>query len=425
MSLVTGVVTALVFALSPFVPVQENTVTAAVLVGFALGWAMLAFLSTRLTDQPQRWAWAPAAFMGLSAAILIVGGVRAVEILSWVWPPALLALVIWIVVRTRAQLRSRSRRWLLYPVLAVMTLAAIAGGYQTVQSARDEAAPMAGQPIDIGGHRLYLSCTGTGSPTVVLEPGAGLTSSAFAWIAPAVARDTRVCVYDRAGRGWSDSADTRQDARQTASDLHTLLRRGGVDGPYVLAGHSFGGLYALSFAAQYPDDVAGMVLVDSTAPATAASSASPPDDGTTLADRAAVLLSTSARLGVGRLLAETDYGTLPPSARDEQRASEATVSHLRSTIAEYLAAGASAQQAAALADFGDKPLVVLTAGDGSDASWSTAQDHPATLSANSSHRVVDGASHSELLLDEAAAAATTQAVLDIVTAVRDHEPVAK
>ena len=105
---------------------------------------------------------------------------------------------------------------------------------------------------------------------MVLEPGAGGMSSDLAWITPAVARDTRVCVYDRAGRGWSEPADSPQDAAQIATDLHTLLQRGNVPGPYVLAGHSFGGLYVLTFAARYPDEVAGMVLLDSTEPGSAA-----------------------------------------------------------------------------------------------------------------------------------------------------------
>ena len=126
--------------------------------------------------------------------------------------------------------------------------------------------PPPGQLIDVGGHRLHLNCTGSGSPTVVLEPGLGEVSPAMGWIAPVVARDTRVCVYDRAGRGWSDPADGPQDAAQTAADLHTLLDRGHIPGPYVLAGHSFGGLYVLTFAATYPDQVAGLVLLDSTAP---------------------------------------------------------------------------------------------------------------------------------------------------------------
>ena len=184
------------------------------------------------------------------------------------WPPTLLALVIWMFVRAHRQLHSPSRRLLLYPVIATLAFASISGGYQTVRAAADaKASAMPGQLIDVDGHRLHLSCTGSGRPTVVLEPGAGGTSSDLRWVTPAVARDTRVCVYDRAGRGWSEPAATPQDATQIATDLHTLLHRGHVPGPYVLAGHSFGGLYVLTFAARYPDEVAGMVLVDSTAPA--------------------------------------------------------------------------------------------------------------------------------------------------------------
>jgi pimeloyl-ACP methyl ester carboxylesterase len=199
--LATGLVAAFLLVAAPFIPAQESAVTGAVLCGFALGWAMLAVLSVRFTDQPQRWAAAPALVMGL-------------------------------------------------------------GG-------------LPGQLIDVGGHRLHLNCTGAGTPTVVLEPGGGELSSNLGWITPAVARDSRVCVYDRAGRGWSEPASTAQDGAQIATDLHRLLQRGHVRGPYVLAGHSFGGLYVLTFAARYPDQVAGMVLVDSTAPAPAANPATP------------------------------------------------------------------------------------------------------------------------------------------------------
>ena len=202
-------------------------ITGAVLCGWALGWAMLAVLSVRFTDQPQRWAAAPALFMGLSGLLLVAFGSSVHEVLTWVWPPAVLVLVIWMLVRARRHLRSPSRRWLLYPVFAVLALASVGGGYETVREAADARAhPMPGQLIDVGGHRLHLSCTGSGSPTVVLEPGAGGVSSDLGWITPAVARETRVCVYDRAGRGWSEPADTPQDATQIATDLHTLLQRG-------------------------------------------------------------------------------------------------------------------------------------------------------------------------------------------------------
>ena len=424
-SLATGLVAALLLAAAPVIPVEENAITGAVLWGFALGWAMLAVLSVRFTDQPQRWAVAPAVFMGVSGLVLIGFGAGLSDALRWAWPPALLALVVWMIVQAHRRLRSRTRRWLLYPVFALMTLAAVGGGYEVVREHLDDSAyPMVGRLIDVDGHRLHIRCTGAGSPTVVLQPGGGDMSSAMGWIAPAVAEHTRVCVYDRAGRGWSDPTDAVPDGEQVATDLHTLLHRAGIPGPYVLAGHSFGGLYVRIYAARYPEDVAGMVLIDSTGSALPASTAAQswgPDD---ILARASVLASTSARLGVGRLFG-LGYGSLPPRSADEVQAKIATSSSLRSTIDEFLQAGASEHEAATLTDFGDKPLVVLTAGSGSDAAWMAAQDKTASLSTNSVHRTVDGAAHADLVLDEADAAVTSRAVIDVVSSVRDHQPLAR
>ena len=421
-SLAAGLVAAVLLAGAPFIPAEERAVTGAVLCGFALGWAMLAVLSVRFTDQPQRWAAAPALFMGLGGLLLVGFGSAVHQVLNWVWPPAMLALAVWMIVRVHRQLHSRGGRWLLYPVFALLALASLGGGYETAREAADaKAYPMPGQLIDVGGHRLHLNCTGSGSPTVVLEPGGGEMSSNLGWIAPAVARDTRVCVYDRAGRGWSEPADTPQDGTQIATDLHTLLQRGHVPGPYVLAGHSFGGLYVLTFAARYPDEVAGMVLVDSTAPASAAKpgAASPGHGGSNDAmSRVSALVSTAARLGLARLYAQFAWGSLPRRSREEVRASDATASMLRSTIDEYVQAAASTEQAAALRDFADKPLIVLTAGSGHDAAWSAAQNRMATLSTNSVHRTIAGATHEDLIANQEDAAATTQAILDVVASVR-------
>lgn len=253
-------------------------------------------------------------------------------------------------------------------------------------------------------------------------------SSSFGWIAPAVARDTRVCVYDRAGRGWSQAADTPQDGTQIATDLHTLLQRGNVPGPYVLVGHSFGGLYVLAFAARYPDQVAGMVLVDSTAPASAAKprATSPGAVGSyDVMGRVSALVSISARIGLARLYSPAEGGSLPPQYRDEVRANIATSSNTRSTIDEYVQANTSMEQAASLRSFADKPLVVLTAGVGSDAAHLASQNDLATLSTNSSHRVIDGASHEALIMEQDSAAATTQAIFDVVSSVRSTRPLAR
>jgi pimeloyl-ACP methyl ester carboxylesterase len=369
LSLGMGCVTALLFAFLPFVPVDEGAITGAVLCGLALGWVVLWLVSERFTAQPQRWALAPALFMGFGGLVLVTFGSTTREALSWIWPPSLLVLVLWMLRRVREDMLSRGGRVQLYLVFAILAISAVGGGYQTVGEATDSTAmPATGRLIDVGGHQLYLNCVGSGSPTVVLEPGAGATSAQMGWIAPAVARDTRVCVYDRAGRGWSDPADTPQDGAQIATDLHRLLHRAGEGGPYVLAGHSFGGLYVRIFAAHYPDEVAGLVLVDSTESKEPARSVIPTAGVEPTTGRVPVLASLAARVGLTRVLGQLDLGSLPPQSRDEARTSAAQAVSVRSVVDEYLRGTASMQEAASLRDFGDKPLFVLTAGE-HPASW--------------------------------------------------------
>jgi pimeloyl-ACP methyl ester carboxylesterase len=424
-SLASGLLSAGVLVAMPFIPAEPSELTGAVLSGFALGWAMLGVLSVRFTDQPQRWAWAPATVLGLGGLSLIAVGQGAHDALGWVWPPVTFALAVWMVARIRRDMGSRFARWLLYPVVVLLAVVSVGAGTETVLSRAAPEYEMPGQLVDVGGHRLHLHCTGSGSPTVVLDPGAGMSSSTMGWIAPAVARDTRVCVYDRAGRGWSDPADTTQDATQIATDLHTLLQRGNVPGPYVLAGHSFGGLYALTYAAQYPTEVAGMALIDSTAPVSAPIPTRRPAGSYDPKSRISALMSSAARFGLTRFVVGLSGRTLPPASENAERASLATSEHLRSTIDEYLQGGTSAREAAALTTFDGKPLFVLTAGEGSSAGWMPKQDRLAALSTNSAHHVVAGAAHADLAVEERAAAATSQAIREVVASVRTGQPLEK
>ena len=110
-SLATGVVAALLLVAAPFIQEQENDITGAVLWGFALGWAMLAVLSVRFTDQPQRWAVVPAVFMGVSGLLLVAFGSGVADVLRWVWPPALLALAIWMTVQPQLSPTSATSHW--------------------------------------------------------------------------------------------------------------------------------------------------------------------------------------------------------------------------------------------------------------------------------------------------------------------------
>ena len=325
-ALLTGAVLAAVLPLLAFAGTTESAVTGSALLGFAIGWAMLALLSTRLTDQPQRWAWVPAAALGgTGLGLLVVApddpGLTAA---SWVWPPLLLALAVWIGMRVRRSMSAG--RWLLYPVVVVMAVAAVGGAAETVGLAADQHSyAMPGRLYDVGGHRLHLDCTGSGGPTVVLMSGLGGSSASWARIAPAVADTTRVCAYDRAGQGWSDAA-APQNGVAAAADLHTLLARAGEHGPYVLVGHSIGGDYAMTYADRYPEQVAGMVLLDTTSPyRTAAGTmhAGPPGPF--------ALLPSVARLGVGRLFPTSTWSALPDARGEPVRG----IRHESSRLAEH------------------------------------------------------------------------------------------
>jgi pimeloyl-ACP methyl ester carboxylesterase len=398
-ALLAGLVAAVALVAGPFGGGREATITGAILLGFSVGWALLAVLSVRLTDRPQRWATVPAAAMAATGTGLIVlaPDAAALTALGWVWPPLLLALVVWMLVHARRQ--TPGGKWLLYPVFGVLALAAVGGGYETLRNATDPAHALVPgtRLVDVGGHRLSIRCTGSGGPTVVLEPGLGESASTMArWIGPDVARTTTVCAYDRAGHGRSDAAPDADAAR----DLHVLLERAHIPGPYVLAGHSLGGMFVLSYAHRYPSQVGGVVLLDSMHPhqaQTAASGMGPVIN----------VIPTIARTGLARLFLDSKDGE--PTAQARQFARD--IDQMPAQLA----------RAAQLKSLGDRPLGVVTAGTGSQPGWTEHQNDLAALSKRSFHRTVAGATHQSLIDDPRHAAASSRAIRDVVNAVRDGE----
>src|ERR687898_437066 len=149
-------------------------------------------------------------------------------------------------------------------LVLVLLLAGVV--FQFVSTKIDERRyPALGEMVDVDGYSLHLNCTGEagGAPTVVMDSGLGGTVLDWQLVQPELAKSMRVCTYDRAGMGWSDPGPQPRTSQQIAGELHTLLGNAGVRGPYVLVGHSFGGTNMQVYASQYPDEVAGMVLVDS------------------------------------------------------------------------------------------------------------------------------------------------------------------
>ena len=135
--------------------------------------------------------------------------------------------------------------------------------YQGVGAARDRRRyPAPGRLAPVGGHRLHYRCEGTGSPAVVLEAGIAASSLTWSRVQAGVARETRVCSYDRAGLAWSETASTRRSIDTLVSELRRMLEAAPVQPPYVLVAHSFGALVIRAFARAHPGDVAGLVFVD-------------------------------------------------------------------------------------------------------------------------------------------------------------------
>jgi pimeloyl-ACP methyl ester carboxylesterase len=402
-SLLAGMVAAVALVTGVFAGGREPAITGALLLGFAVGWALLAVLSVRLTDRPQRWAAVPAAAMAITGGglMILAPGAAALTALGWAWPPLLLALVVWMIVHARRQPSSGLQPWLLYPVFGVLALAAIGGAYETLRNATDPAlAEVAGDRlVDVGGHRLSIRCTGSGSPTVVLEPGLGESASAMArWIAPDVARTTTVCVYDRAGHGRSDAAPA--GGADSARDLHVLLQRAHAAGPYVLAGHSLGGMFVLSYAQRYPAQVGGVVLLDSMHPHQHNAFAG--------MNRLLAVVPTLARMGLARLLSDPTEGKPTMQAAQFVRDVDGMPAELN--------------RAAKLTSLGDRPLAVVTAGTGSPAGWSGEQNDLATLSSTSVHRTIATATHESLTDDKRDAARSSRAIGDVVRAVASRSP---
>lgn len=319
----------------------------------------------------------------------------------------------------------RPRRWLKYGLLGllgVIVVLLVAGMvYQAIGSAGDARRyPPSGQLVSVGDYRLHLNCVGEGSPTVILETMSGGMSAYWAWIQPEVAQKTRVCAYDRAGRGWSDPGVTPRDLWGTAEDLYTLLQNAGIEGPYVLVGHSIGGLYVRAFADQHPDEMAGMVLVDAVHPEDFKRFPEEEEQEKTYSMITA-FFPALARIGLFRLYfasgGEIDFPDLPAQQHAEVASFWSSPAYFQNSRAEGQMGSAIREQGQALLDLGDIPLVVISAGI-NPPNWITLQAELPLLSTNSTHITVEDATHGSLAFNPNHAQQTSTAILQVVEAAK-------
>jgi pimeloyl-ACP methyl ester carboxylesterase len=339
-------------------------------------------------------------------------------------------------VKTNSLLR-RISGIVLWLIAGLLVLAAAGAIYQALSTRSDQRNyPPPGQRVDVGGDKLHIYCTGEGSPTVILDAAADMMSADWAWIQPAIAEHTRVCSYDRAGMGWSDPGPQPRDAKQVALELHALLTKAGIPGPYVMAGHSAAGLYARMYAAEYPGEVVGMVLVDpghpdmeTRIPALGAQRAS----DASLVGKMRIL----SYFGVPRLLGvgKNNAQGLPAQQAAEVNAFVSTPQHW-ATLANLInAASATDDEVRATGSLGNMPLAVISAGTAWFTRGSPADEARGTLnelhgeiaglSTNSSHRIVEGATHGSLLHDQDDAQAVVSAIEAVLTSLQTGQTLTK
>jgi pimeloyl-ACP methyl ester carboxylesterase len=305
-------------------------------------------------------------------------------------------------------------------LIATLVLFIGAGAmFQVYASARDTRDfPPPGRLVDVGGVRLHLKCSGeaNGDPTVVLENGLTAISSLWFRVQSELEQEVHVCTYDRAGIGWSDLTSRPRDPASVARELHTLLVVAGVGGPYVLAGHSIGAIYAQAFQALYPNEVAGIAFIEGS-----------PRDNFATAKGQRNLKQTLRIFSSFPTLARFGFMHVMPwcSGRDFPERAAAEIHAACSAVHGWQASRAELNEITAFAPLGDLsalPIAVVSAGDhlAADAEWTTKQHRLAGLSAKSSHEIIAGADHGSVLKDKDDAHRSSLAILGLVRAVRER-----
>lgn len=285
----------------------------------------------------------------------------------------------------------------LIAALAILCIVRIAAPTQT-PGGTEKVPPPLGKLVDVGGYRVHLYCTGSGTPAVVIV-GAGFS---FNWglVQPEVAKFTQVCSYDHSGIGWSDDGP-KDSCSLRVNEVHTALKNAGIKAPYVLVGHSLGGLVARIYAGQHPDEVAGMVFVDHAfAPSSLTLSGPPSSDAKALPPTAPPMLLSPSGGPVAAIGIESDPNFSRLSDRDRelhlwamaqprnQKALEANHEIMPACVAAADAISKEHPQ-----PLGDKPLVDISTNEFRSPEYEKLQTDLLSLSRNSKETIAEKSGH--------------------------------
>ena len=300
--------------------------------------------------------------------------------------------------------------------------------YQTAATESDQRKyPPPGVLVNVNGYKMHIYCMGEGGPTIILDHVGGGSSMDWALIQPKLAGHTRVCAYDRAGFGWSDYNPAPRTMEQQVNELHNLLQGANEQGPYILVGHSYGARVDRVYAAKYPDEVAGMVLMDpgilADDPRYPAEMQSDFESENTVL-RAARWLSPFGLVRLTKPLMELPTFDLPEEARIASASFSTSTRYFQSLIAQGDSMPTVLREEHEVTSLGDIPLLVLVATDPDDAIrkvWSQANIEMATLSTNGSYQIVSGATHMSLAYRQNDAQICTNGILEVFETARARQ----
>jgi pimeloyl-ACP methyl ester carboxylesterase len=266
--------------------------------------------------------------------------------------------------------------------------------------------PPPGETFTVEGYKMHLDCTGSGSPTVVLDAGLGNDAVAWAGVQPVLAKTTRVCSYDRAGFGLSEARPAPRDADHIAAELHGLLLQAGVSGPIVLMCHSIAGIYIRDYATHYPEDLAGMVFVDGSTPMQQENPAIKAMMGKGPPPWVIVIAKAAFIVGVPRLMGRCSHPTPGLDAHDAQlQAEDFCEMHPGASVAEFSSMERSGLETVHTGPYGSLPILILSHDPAkalatenasqrtAEPVWSQMQEDLKKLSTRSRRIIANGSSH--------------------------------
>jgi pimeloyl-ACP methyl ester carboxylesterase len=279
-------------------------------------------------------------------------------------------LVIWLSVRRILSLSTKvSRRWRrvaerMVLSVAVLFAAVVAGSASFNAIARlwlHARHPAPGRIYVVDGYKMHIDCTGSGSPTIVLDAGLGNDAVTWTAVQPVLARTTRVCAYDRAGFGLSQARPAPRDADHIADELHDLLIEAKVTGPIVLMGHSIAGIYIRDYATRYPEDVAGMVFVDGSTPMQQDNPTLKAMMGSGPSPWVVALAKTAFIVGVPRLLGRCSHSRPGLDPHDAQlQAEDFCEMHVQSSLGESGNIERSGLETVHTGPYGALPILIFS-----------------------------------------------------------------